>query len=125
MGYRHQRYWKSLPRPMYSEKPMATAAALPDARKAHLSLRLAPSLPDLFFTFLLLALFGKPEVWQALLGDGDTGWHIRAGEMLLSTGKIPVRDVFSFSRPGAPWYAWEWLSDAIFARLHAWGGSRL
>jgi len=75
-----------------------------------------PTLPDLFFALLLLARFGRLESWQALLGDGDTGWHIRTGEYILAHG-VPAHDPFSFSRAGQPWYAWEWLSDAIFAQI--------
>ena len=31
-------------------------------------------------------------------------------------------DMFSYTRPGAPWFAWEWLWDVIFATLHGrWG----
>ncbi len=30
---------------------------------------------------------------------------------------VPTHDLFSFSKPGAPWFAWEWLSDVIFALL--------
>jgi hypothetical protein len=32
--------------------------------------------------------------------------------------------MFSYSRPGQPWFAWEWLSDIIFASIHALGGLR-
>lgn len=84
--------------------------------------RLAPRLPDLFFAVVLAALFARPYGWQALLGDGDTGWHIQTGAYILEHGSVPVRDPFSFSRPGQTWYAWEWLSDLIFAGLHRlWG----
>ena len=99
---------------------MAAAASLPAWQAAERKLRLAPTLPDLFFGLLIVALFGRPYCWQALLGDGDTGWHIRTGEYILAHG-VPARDLFSFSRAGQPWYAWEWLSDAIFAQLHAGG----
>jgi hypothetical protein len=84
-------------------------------------LRLLPTLPDLFFALLLVALFGRRYSWQALLGDGDTGWHIRAGEYILDHG-VPAHDLFSFTRPGEAWYAWEWLSEATFAQLHRWWG---
>jgi hypothetical protein len=100
---------------------MAAAASLPAWQAAERKLRLAPTLPDLFFGLLIVALFGRPYCWQALLGDGDTGWHIRTGEYILAHG-VPARDLFSFSRAGQPWYAWEWLSDAIFAQLHVWWG---
>jgi len=98
------------------------AASLPASQIACRKLRLAPSLPDLFFALLLAALFGRPYCWQALVGDGDTGWHIRTGEYILTHGGVPARDLFSFSRAGQPWYAWEWLSDVIFAQVHRlWG----
>ena len=83
---------------------------------------LTPSLVDLFFLFLLLACFGRPLSWQSLLSDGDTGWHIRTGELILRTGAVPARDPFSFSRAGEPWFAWEWLSDVSFALLNRWQG---
>jgi hypothetical protein len=53
--------------------------------------------------------------WISLLGDGDTGWHIRTGQYILSHHSIPTHDLFSFSRPGAPWFAWEWLTDVTYA----------
>lgn len=81
-----------------------------------------PSFPDLFFVSLLAALFCRTHGLEMLLTDGDTGWHIRTGEWILQTGSIPRHDLFSFSRPNAPWTAWEWLSDVVFAKLYAWHG---
>ena len=83
---------------------------------------LLPSLADLFVLFLFLALFARPAAWQSLLADGDTGWHIRTGELILQSCAVPNHDPFSFSRADAPWYAWEWLSDLLFALLHRWHG---
>lgn len=60
--------------------------------------------------------------WKSLLGDGDTGWHIRTGEYILSQHAVPTRDLFSYSRPGAPWFAWEWLTDVTYAALFHAGG---
>ena len=57
-----------------------------------------------------------------LLGDGDTGWHIRNGELILSTHTITRVDPFSSTMHGQPWYAWEWLYDVAIARLHGWYG---
>jgi hypothetical protein len=54
--------------------------------------------------------------------DGDTGWHIRTGEYILGSGKIPSEDLFSFTKAGAPWYAWEWLADVLFGVLFQWAG---
>ena len=100
---------------------MSAAASLSVWRAAERKLRLAPTLPDLLFALLLMSVFGRPYCWQALLGDGDTGWHIRTGEYILGHG-IPTHDLFSFSRAGQPWFAWEWLSEVIFAQFHRWWG---
>ena len=63
-----------------------------------------------------------PQGLGSLLSDGDTGWHIRAGELILQTGRVPVADPFSFSRPQQPWFAWEWLADVVFAETWRWRG---
>jgi hypothetical protein len=77
---------------------------------------LVPSFSDCFFLAILIWLFvAGASGWKALLMDGDTGWHIRTGEYILDHGRIPRQDLFSYSRPGAPWFAWEWLSDIAFA----------
>jgi hypothetical protein len=83
---------------------------------------LVPSFPELFLPVLLLAAFGRAAGWQSLLLDGDAGWHIRTGEFILQSGSVPVRDLFSYSKPGQAWFAWEWLADVVFAKLHQWGG---
>jgi hypothetical protein len=84
--------------------------------------KLWPSMPDIFFAVLLVSTFAQPAGLRALLADGDTGWHIRTGELVLASGHAPQVDQFSFTRPGEPWFAWEWLSDVIFARMYQWRG---
>ena len=76
---------------------------------------LVPSHSDWLFAALMVWLFVAGSGWTVLLADGDTGWHIRAGEYILATHQVPHTDLFSFTRPGAPWCAWEWLSDVLFA----------
>lgn len=83
---------------------------------------LTPSLADVLFAALFLALFARPVGVEALLSDGDTGWHIRAGELVLKAGRVPMADPFSFSLPGHPWFAWEWGSDVLFALTYRWRG---
>lgn len=91
-----------------------------DARSS-LLLRLLPSLADVAFLlpvfFLFLTMGGATRMLE-----GDTGWHIRAGEWILAHGRVPDRDFFSFTKAGEPWFAWEWLWDVWFAWMHArWG----
>lgn len=50
----------------------------------------------------------------------DTWWHIKAGEWMIQNYKIASVDVFSWTAPGTPWTAHEWLYDvvlAMFAKL--------
>ncbi len=77
-----------------------------------------PSCSDFFFIALIAWLFiWGASGWISLLGDGDTGWHIRTGQYILEHHRVPTQDLFSFSRPGAPWFAWEWLTDLTYALL--------
>jgi hypothetical protein len=57
-----------------------------------------------------------------LLADADTGWHIRNGERILRTMSVPRTDYFSYTMAGRPWYAWEWLYDAILGGIHIAAG---
>jgi hypothetical protein len=99
------------------------SAGLVEKFVARIPRPLIPSLTDLFFIAIVgwLFIFG-PSGWKALLGDGDTGWHIRTGQYILAHHAVPTADVFSFSRPGAPWFAWEWLTDVFYAGLYQTGG---
>jgi hypothetical protein len=84
---------------------------------------LTPSFADCFFVALLAWLFVcGASGWKSLLEDGDTGWHIRTGQYILAHHSVPTRDLFSFSKPGAPWFAWEWLSDVALGILVWMGG---
>ena len=83
----------------------------------------SPSLADFLFLSLIIWLFlAGPNGWFSLLSDGDTGWHIRAGDWMRQHCTVPHTDMFSFSKPGAPWFAWEWLAELLFSYLHQWAG---
>jgi hypothetical protein len=84
--------------------------------------RLLPSMTDLAFLMPLVFLFCGMKGARTLLGDGDTGWHLRTGEWILAHGRVPDRDIFSFTRAGQPWFAWEWLWDVLFGWLNAKAG---
>src|SRR5205809_1977441 len=93
-----------------------------EGKGSQFAVKLLPSLTDFAFLMPIVFLFGRMEGVKTLLSDCDTGWHIRTGEWILANHWVPVRDVFSFSKAGAPWFAWEWLSDVLFAALNARGG---
>jgi hypothetical protein len=93
-------------------------------RGSQFAIKWLPSLADFAFLAPIVFLFGRMEGVKTLLGDGDTGWHIRTGEWIVSNHLVPTHDVFSFSKPGGVWFAWEWLSDVIFAGLNGMWGLR-
>ncbi|MEO7987686.1 MAG: hypothetical protein ABI766_14235, partial [Gemmatimonadales bacterium] len=79
-----------------------------------------PSLPDLVFVLLALAVplvLGR----QLLNSDGDLGRHLRVGEYILDHGLLH-RDIFSFTRFGDAFIGYEWLSEALFAGVYRIGG---
>jgi hypothetical protein len=82
-----------------------------------------PSLSDLYFVAVMIWIcMSGAAGWEGLLADADIGWHIRTGEWVLNHRAVPHQDLYSFSKPGAPWYAWEWGSDIIYASLHRAAG---
>jgi hypothetical protein len=85
-------------------------------------IRLMPSFTDVAFLLPVAFLFAGQNGVRTMLGDGDTGWHVRTGEWIIANHRVPQTDMFSFTRPGQPWYAWEWLWDVCFAWLHRQGG---
>jgi hypothetical protein len=108
--------------------PVTDCAVARPAPQIHPALRspagrlLIPSLSDLFFISLTIWLFVAGEGWKGLLLDGDTGWHIRVGDYILQNRRVPTTDLFSFSKPDAPWFAWEWLTDVLYSELfHIFG----
>ncbi|MGE5645963.1 MAG: hypothetical protein ACM336_09255 [Acidobacteriota bacterium] len=97
-------------------------AAAEQSRPASLAARFLPSFTDAAFLVPILFIYAGLAGAHALLGDGDTGWHIRTGQWMMANGRVPASDPFSFTKPGEPWFAWEWLWDLAFGWMHAqWG----
>lgn len=84
--------------------------------------KVMPSLTDFAFLMPIFFLFARMNGLQTLLTDCDTGWHIRTGEWILSHRAVPLHDLFSYSKPDGVWFAWEWLTDVIWAALNSIGG---
>lgn len=92
------------------------------ASKPHLVVRLLPSLTDVAFLMPLAFLFLRMGGATGMLGDGDTGWHVKTGEWILANRRVPSQDIFSYTKAGQPWFAWEWLWDLSFGWLHQHAG---
>lgn len=95
-----------------------------EAKDSRIVVKLLPSMTDFAFLMPIVFLFGRMEGMQTLLGDCDTGWHIRTGQWILQNHIVPFTDLFSYSKPGGVWYAWEWLADIVLAGFYALGGLR-
>jgi hypothetical protein len=75
-----------------------------------------PSISQMGFLIVFISCFTVSGSF--LLGDGDTGYHIRAGEIILKDLAVPRLDPFSFIAPPLPWTAHEWLSEVVMAIVH-------
>ena len=90
------------------------------SKTAALSRLALPTIGNIIFVSLLLILTFNSR--QGLLRDGDTGYHIRTGEIILQTWHVPTRDPYSFHSPPLAWTAHEWLSEVIMAAIFRWSG---
>jgi len=67
--------------------------------------------------FILLMAVG-----DRLLSDPDTYSHIALGRWILEHHAVPTSDPLSQTMQGAPWIAFEWLSQIAYAIAFASGG---
>ncbi len=83
--------------------------------------RLRHSVPPLLSG---LAVYGLAvDSWRGqMLRDGDTYWHIKAGEWMLAHGRVLHQDIFSYTAAGRTWVPHEWLSEIIMALVYDAGG---
>ena len=62
------------------------------------------------------------------MNDGDTLWHVAAGQWMLDHRQVIRTDVFSYTFAGRPWHAHEWLGELLMAlafRAAGWSGVAL
>lgn len=100
----------------------APRKAAPAPERISAIVHFLPSLTDLVFLLPFFLMLKDDKGLSLLLRDSDTGWHLRTGEWILQHGRVPVVDMFSFTKAGQPWFAWEWLWDVAFGWLHLHAG---
>ena len=74
---------------------------------------------------VILLAFAFVAFAPLLFNDGDTYWHLGAGQWMSAHFQIPVTDPFSFTARGRAWTSHEWLSELMMATaytLASWGG---
>ncbi len=47
--------------------------------------------------------------------DGDVWWHLRAGEAVLATGRVPGTDSWTIAGQGMRWISQDWLTNTAMA----------
>jgi tetratricopeptide (TPR) repeat protein len=48
------------------------------------------------------------------ISDEDTWWHLKQGELYVSTRSLPAQDPFAFTTSGRPWIHYSWAADILF-----------
>src|SRR5215831_16285045 len=87
----------------------------------------APARPEPWRRALLFALPAAAFLLGCHpLADFDIWWHLRAGQLILETGRVPRVDVFTYTNAGRPWIDLYWLYQVALALVfRAGGGSAL
>lgn len=101
---------------MPQDRSTAATVAVHDHLAASGAWRL--SWPVVVAIYAVLLTLHRAHVEQALLLDGDTYWHIAAGQWILEHRAVPTQDPFSYTMHGARWTNQEWLSEVLFALIH-------
>jgi hypothetical protein len=84
-------------------------------------LQRAISFPAMLGMLLVGAVFGVVRSFNV---DPDLWWHIKTGELILSTHRWATTDPYSYTAKGMPWMSCEWLGDVVFADVYRMGGLR-
>ena len=96
--------------------PLASSAVGPPA---------APSPPALAFSdFALLAAFLALTFLLGMfpLKDTDFWWHLKTGDLIRQTGRVPTVDPFIYSVQGQPWIDLHWGFQVLLSWGYALGG---
>src|SRR5262245_25318179 len=83
------------------------------------SRRLSKPIPTVWLLggllFIVVLLQGS------FLEDGDSGVHVRAGQLMLQTHEFIRTDPFSYFTPAVHWNNHEWLSQIVMAVFYGVG----
>ena len=71
--------------------------------------------------FILVAAFTLLRGCREM-ADNDLWWHLRAGEWILSEGRIPLTDPFSFGSADRLWIDLHWGFQVVLALVYRWQG---
>jgi len=78
--------------------------------------------PVSFLLFLLLALHLFLLSWFKVISV-DTWWHMKQGELYLTTHSLPAQDPFAFTTAGREWIKFSWVTDILFYVVYSETGA--
>ncbi|MGH9775081.1 MAG: hypothetical protein ACRD50_09060 [Candidatus Acidiferrales bacterium] len=78
----------------------------------------------LLFAGVFFGTLSQGTKSDTLFSEGDTWWHLRAGEDILRTHRVPHTDSYSWTAAGTGWIAYEWLGEVAMAEAYRLGGLR-
>src|SRR5258708_23347536 len=82
------------------------------------SLRWVSSMPAMLGALLVSAVF---LLKRSFFVDPDMWWHLKTGELILSTHRWATTDPYSYTSAGAPWLASEWLGEVLLTAAYRLG----
>jgi len=80
---------------------------------------------DLLWPLVILAGFG---IYVSLVPQppNDFWWHLKIGELIVTTRQIPATNMFGWTLPAdAPFFYGAWLGELLLYVLYRWGGVAL
>ncbi|MBS1253222.1 MAG: hypothetical protein MAG451_02271 [Anaerolineales bacterium] len=82
------------------------------------------SVPELRIEHLWVLVPAVVMTWMSLmhpLPKLDFWWHLKVGEVIVTTGEIPRVDLFSFTRAGEPFLHQNWLGEIVYYLVYRIG----
>ncbi len=59
---------------------------------------------------------------RSRVNDPDMWWHLKTGEVIWTTHRIPTTDLFSYTTNHHAWIPQEWLAQVSIYGAYRWGG---
>jgi tetratricopeptide (TPR) repeat protein len=56
------------------------------------------------------------------LKDTDFYWHLRTGDLIRQTGRVPQTDLYTFTRPDVPWIDLHWIFQIAISWVYQHAG---
>src|SRR5687767_14158150 len=103
--------------PAHPPRPKSAAHASPgEVARPSIKVRLLDAALVVAFLALTFLLGVFP------LKDTDFWWHLRTGDLIRQTGRVPTTDLYTFTVPDKPWIDLHWSFQVALSLGYArWG----